>query len=352
LRSSRREKTLISFVLPLALSITVLAGIPPSARALAGRVEATGISYALLPGGILHSLEGGGLVALPIKAGVERFVVEDGIVYYVRVENGNAIAGRWGRGEAGASELSMEGAGSTPLRLRGSGGTLYVLYRDGDSEEGVLRSADFNGERVLERRGVIDFTLYRGLPVLLERSDGELRCVLGEVRTALVLTGKARFLDAPDPRIIFVSDGERTEVIDAATARTVYRYADGVRYRSPGAHNLEIEAIDDTPGPPSGRMIFYKIFINGVEAGRTGTGPAETRRVFRHSVVPGEYIVVVVERWELNMKRERYERANNILQPEHMRLYVPEGLVLRVLLSSDGRAYRVTAGPSVEPASE
>lgn len=306
----------------------------------------------LLLDGRLHIADPEGLRALPVKSGVGRFLVEDGAVYYVRAEPGEAFAGRWMQGDDGASELSLGRFDSTPRRLCGSGKTLYALYGDGENEEGTLYSADFNGGKVLERKGVVDFTLYGDRPVILERIGGELRCVVDDVRIAIMLPGRARFLDGPDRRMIFVSDGSRTEVIDAATARTVYRYADGVRYRSPGAHNLEVEAIDDTPGSPSGGMLFYKVFINGVEAGRTDTGPAQTRRVFRHAVAAGEYLVIAFERWELNLRRERYERANNIMQPEPMRLHVPEGVVLKILLYCDGRSYRVVTGLAVEPATE
>ncbi len=337
-------------LLPFAFSITAWRGFSPSARASTDLPSGEDVSYVLLPGGVLHSAGRGGLTALPIGAGVGLFAVNGDAVYYVRGENGNTIAGRWKRGDAAPIELPLPADASTPRRLRGSEKTLYALYGDDEKAGGTLYSVDFNERRVLERGEVVDFTVYLGRPVLIERADGELRCVLGEVRIPLLLSAGARFLDGPDPRMLFVTDGGHTEIIDAVTEKTIYRYADGVVYRTPGGHNLEIEAIDDTPGPPSGRMLFYKVYINGVEAGRTDTGPAETRRVFRHSVAAGEYLVVTAERWELNIRRERYERANNIMQPEPQRLYVPEGLILRVLLASDGRTYRITAAPVVENA--
>ncbi|RPI95958.1 MAG: hypothetical protein EHM32_04405 [Spirochaetales bacterium] len=353
MRSSRYKLLITSIILQLTFAIIAWNDLSTSARASTDRGAAgSGISYVLLPGGTLHSADREGIVALPIGPGVERFIDEDGILFYLRVEDGKTIAGRWMRGDTGALELVMGRFDSTPWRLRGSGKTLYALYGDGDNEEGILYSADFNTEKLLQRKGVLDFTLYQERPVLLERRGAELLCVISEVRISILLTGKARFRDSNDPRMLSVSDGSSTEVVDAATARTVYRYAEGVRYRTPGAHNLEVEAIDDTPGLPSGRMIFYKVLINGIEAGRTDTGPAQTRRVSRHAVAAGVYQLVAMERWELNLRRERYERANNIMQPEPLRLFVPEGLVLRILLFCDGRSYRVVTGPAVESVSE
>lgn len=305
--------------------------------------------YALLKGGALHSVGDEGLKALPISPGVVRFAVESEAVFYVRTEGGRTYCGRWIPDEAGPIELPLEGAGTAPERLRGSGATLYALYGPFENGGGTLYSANLNEGRILEARGVVDFTLYDGRPVVLERADSGFRCVIGDSRVPLALEGAAVFHDGPDGRLLVVSDGERTEVIDAATARAVYRYAKTVVYRAPDGHNLELEAIDDTPGPPSGKTLFYRITINGTEAGRTDTGPAETRRVFRHPVAAGEILVLAAERWELNLKKERYERANNILQPDPIRLFVPEGLILKVSISYDGRSYRTTAAPLTDP---
>ncbi len=347
MKSSRNPAALSHFLLPLAAA-ACLVGTSSSASADAGSAAAPGI-YALLKGGALHSVGDEGLRALPIRPGVVRFAVEGGTVFYVRAEGGRTYCGRWNPDEAGPIELPLDGAGTAPERLRGSGATLYALYGPFENGGGTLYSAKLNEGIILEARGVVDFTLYDGRPVVLEREDSGFRCVIGDSRVHLALEGGAVFRDGTDGRLLVVSDGERTEVVDAATARVVYRYAGTVVYRAPDDHNLELEAVDDTPGPPSGKTLFYRITINGTEAGRTDTGPAETRRVFRHSVPAGEYLVVAAERWELNLKKERYERANNILQPDPIRLFVPEGLILKVSISYDGRSYRTTAAPLTDP---
>lgn len=347
MENSRKLPVLSYFAIALAAAVWfVRVSLPASADVKAAAAPG---KYVLLKGGVLHSVDDEGLLALPIGPGVVRFTAESGAVFYVRSEGGQAYCGRWTPDEAGPIEFPLEGAGTAPKRLRGSITTLYALYGPFENGGGALYSVNLNEGKILEARGVVDFTLYDGRPVVLERADSGHLCVIGSSRVHLALNEGAVFQDASDVRLIAVSDGERTEVIDAATARVVYRYAKTVVYRAPAGHNLELEAVDDTPGPPSGKTLFYRITINGTEAGRTDTGPAETRRVFRHSVAAGDFLVLAAERWELNLKKERYERANNILQPAPIRLFVPEGLVVKLTISYDGRSYRMTAAPLTDP---
>jgi len=339
-----------SSIAPFALPLVSFAAaacilLIPSTASAAERERKT---YALLGGGALCSVDDGGLTPLPIGPGVTRYVVENGAVFYVRAEEGRVLAGRWSPGAASPAELPLDVAGGEPTRLRGSGHTIYALYASEKNGAGTLYAGDINSGEMREAPGVYDFTLYDGRPVLLERGGDGLRCAIGDTKIPLLPGIGAKFGDCADGRLFIISDGEHTEIIDAVAARAVYRYSETAAYRAPTTHNLELEAVDDTIGPPSGRMIFYRVMINGRDAGRTDTGPAETRRVFRQSVAAGEYMVLAPERWELNLKRERYERANNILQPEPMRLFVPEGIVLKVSISFDGRSYRVSASPVVD----
>ncbi len=174
-----------------------------------------------------------GLRALPIRPGVVRFAVKAEQCSNVRAEGGRTYCGRWNPTKP-ADRTSADGAGTAPERLRGSGATLYALYGPFENGGGTLYSAKLNEGIILEARGGVDFTLYDGRPVVLEREDSGFRCVIGDSRVHLALEGGAvfrvRYQTAPARNI-----GRRAHrVIDAATARVVYRYARPSSIAAPG----------------------------------------------------------------------------------------------------------------------
>ena len=68
----------------------------------------------------------------------------------------------------------------------------------------------------------------------------------------------------------------------------------------------------DTPDK-DGR-VFYKIFINKEEYGRTTTGLESQRKIYETNLSENKHLLRV-EKWILN-DNEEYVKANNILQPK------------------------------------
>jgi len=91
------------------------------------------------------------------------------------------------------------------------------------------------------------------------------------------------------------------------------------------------------------RIIFYKIFIDGVEAGRTATGISPVSKVFTADIDSGKYHVITPERWELDRKKEEYVRMNNVYQPKPVKLYIPENRIVKILFFFDGKEYRFSS---------
>jgi hypothetical protein len=88
-------------------------------------------------------------------------------------------------------------------------------------------------------------------------------------------------------------------------------------------------------------MIYFRIFINGREVGRTNTGVPGV--LFSYSLLcePDQHHVVRMERWRLDRSDGVYKRENNIMQPEQVKLFVPVDRIMKIAVNYDGRRYRI-----------
>ena len=92
-------------------------------------------------------------------------------------------------------------------------------------------------------------------------------------------------------------------------------------------------------------MIFYKLIIDGVDAGRTDSGPSALARELKIILEPNRYHLVRLERWTLNPSKGRYDRENNIRQPKMQQIYIPMNRIVKVVITFDGREYSYAIAP-------
>ncbi|HNR89192.1 MAG TPA: hypothetical protein PKM65_12700 [Spirochaetota bacterium] len=100
--------------------------------------------------------------------------------------------------------------------------------------------------------------------------------------------------------------------------------------------------------PARDRRCYYRVFVNKVEAGRTGIGLESQRKEFR-TVVDRNRHLVSIEKWVLDERKGRYEKLNNIEQPKPNFLYVTAGndrIIVRFVVDHETRRAVVTAGRS------
>ena len=77
--------------------------------------------------------------------------------------------------------------------------------------------------------------------------------------------------------------------------------------------NFNFTAVNNYMNAPDKDVrVFYRIFINKEEYGRTTTGLQSQRKIFEASLPENRHLLRV-EKWVLN--NDEYIRANNILQP-------------------------------------
>lgn len=282
-----------------------------------------------------------GVKALPL-GGVIMARYADGILWYLRADEPKKGQGGYRKLTAGRMDVQTEKETEyawkpdrevTPVKIAGNRGTLFVLTAPtagDDGSQGTLYRIDLNGGGAPLAEAAMDFALSGDGPCILAKGkEGTFVSINGR-RIPLALGAPARFQAVVDGRILFAADGAAVAVVDAHEARVIAAYAIDKRLARPGEYNLEILCTDDSPAGDPSATVFYKIFVDGTEAGRTESGPAGTVRRFRTKVDAGSRHVVRAERWELNRVKEKYERANNIDQPAPLRLTVPPDVVFKI----------------------
>jgi hypothetical protein len=146
--------------------------------------------------------------------------------------------------------------------------------------------------------------------------------------------------------MVFITNGEETEIIDIISGKSLYRYSGAYQTLAPDEYSLAIQAVDETSTEPDDRqMIFYKIFIDGIETGRTDCGPAGLLREFRTRLDANKYHLIKLERWVLNTAKGRYDRVNNIHQPKPQQIFLPMNRVVKLVIKFNGKGYEYDTVP-------
>jgi len=301
----------------------------------------------------------GRAVELPLPGGVFALYHGGDGLYYLRSAGSEEKKGPRYRagfytiqsGAGGEVEIESQAGPESFRRLRGREGQCYFLLNSSTPGEApALYHADSGTGTVSVKNGVLDFFPGDTGIVILEPEGQSIHVNFKERTLPLLLRGEGVSIkDIRDGRICFITDGKRTEILDILSMRSLYVYSESIVYAAPETHNLLVEVVDRKAGDDPERRVFYRVLVNGVESGRTDTGPPDTPRVYRATVAPDTSHVVALERWELNMARKRYERSNNIYQPGPVKIFMPRNLVLGVYLRYDGKEYLSTVLPVTAP---
>lgn len=269
-----------------------------------------------------------------------------GTVYYLRAGDGGrqtAAAGRVNAMSREERDIPNGKNGASVRRFFVIADAYYILW-DNDT----LFRASVTTDATDSRKGVLDAYPVHGALVFAGTGNGNVYFECNGNRIPLGITGAVRIVSVTDDRIVFISNGSQTEVIDALVPRSLYIYhADGSVSADTQPENVRITVRDDEGSGvkiDDSKMVFFMIYADGVEAGRTPTGPASLPLNFSLRLEPGAYHIIRLERWELDRVKQRYERANNVNQPDPVSLLVPLNRVVTVDCRYDGRIYSITAG--------
>ena len=144
-----------------------------------------------------------------------------------------------------------------------------------------------------------------------------------------------------DERILLLSNGVTTEIIDLLAERNIYSYKGKSLFPLPNDYNLILE-FSDSFSSPSETIVYYQVTVNSAEEIRTETSHPEIKKTLALQAEAGKYAIIKAERWELDKTKGRYVRANNIYQPGELKLFIPENRILRVKFTFDGQRYSIT----------
>lgn len=273
-----------------------------------------------------------------------------GYIYYLRRGSADSIfVGRHPL-DAGAPLEARAGLSFANGRMRkisGGGETVHLLIDgEGREEEGVLYSVNLRSGVLESRRGVMDFLCAGGKMYLLENRQRAVVLTAGVETADVSVTGNVSFAGSSAGRIAVVANSAGdSEIFDVALMKSVYLFSREKKYPVPDTHNLVVEVVDEHAVEKSGEsFVFYKVFIDGVEAGRTNTGPASLPVVFKAMVEPDESHMLRLERWQLDRGREKYIRVNNIRQPEPVRFSPYANRIMKIKFLFNGRNYSAEKG--------
>lgn len=236
------------------------------------------------------------------------------------------------------------------MKIMAGDGAAYLLAGSANDPAvpgELIRIPAAPGE-VSRAAGIIDFYVEDADCFILKKTDSGPQVVLNEISVPLLLPGEGpfRISGVLDKRLVLVNAGDFTEVIDIRTGKSLYQYATGCEFLEPEGYNMIIQAVDVIgPDHNEREMIFYKVIIDGVETGRTDSGPAGLAREMKLMLEPNRYHHVRLERWVLNPGKGRYDRENNIRQPRMKEIYMPMNRIVKLVVSFDNKDYLYNIAP-------
>lgn len=271
-----------------------------------------------------------------------------GTFYCLMKEGGRAKLGSFSCESGMWRERSLPGRVNefSVGKLAVAGNTLYLLgERASDSVGGMLKVSLDTGD--LESiSGVADIAVLNDVPVMLQIVRGRPEISSSGMTIPLSLQKNCRFRQIVSERLLIAADDVDSEVVDLVSGKSVYIFSSSKVFLEPDGYNLQVSAADvPADGSVSGEMVFYKVYIDGIYAGRTETAPASLNASYRHKIAVDDQHLVKMERWELDRKGTQYRRANNIRQPDEVKIVVPSKRIMALHMVFDGETYSVTQAP-------
>lgn len=303
--------------------------------------------YLLRNGKIIH-IAGTDPEELGLNGDVTAIFAADSGVYYIRHDDQGYTAGFYTPLPAGSGEYQLLHQSYTVERFMVSEKIFYILFKKpgGLSEPGSNELVRLNPATgmidTVDR--VSDFGLVRGSVFILRERGVH----YNGTSIPLMSEGEIFVRDVVDDRLVLVGSGEETEVCDVLEGRNIYQYSCTVSYPVNDKYNIVIEFTDTeaagNPADPDGNIVYYNIIINGYEDERTETAPGRVTKTSYLLLDPGKSYLMRMERWELDRGKGKYVRANNIMQPREMKLFVPENRGLKIMVEFTGSGYNIRQG--------
>ncbi len=212
----------------------------------------------------------------------------------------------------------------------------------------VLNRVNLNSMEVDRLPDVLDYHVDGRDLIVLSKSGSGIALIRNEISVPITLMGEGllRISVVMDNRMVFVTNGDETEIVDVRAGRALYHYANNKEFLMPEEYNMLIQAEDIKVSEQDEReMVFYKVFIDGIESGRTDSGPLSLSREFHVKVDANKYHLIKLDRWVLNAAKGRYDRENNIRQPKTEHIYIPMNRIVKISIKFDGKNYHYEIMP-------
>lgn len=301
-------------------------------------------------GGAVYVRTAGAPEPVKINLRVSCIAESGGALYYAGTP-GPSDAASWyaGRrtiatGESVEARLPAVPAGAAVRSIAGAGDIVWCVAATASEPSGTLYRLSLADKRVEALGAAHDVCVVSGEVCVLAPAGASAVLRFRGRELPVAIPGPARIREVIDERLVVAGNGAEAEVFDLAAWRSVHLYSSTKRYAPPGEYNLVVRAAVRGGRPDRTGMEFYKIFINGIEAGRTDTALPAAVKSFKTSVRTNEELVVVAERWVLDAGKKKYLRANNVQQPAPQRITVPEKRITVLEISSDGARFEYLVG--------
>lgn len=227
------------------------------------------------------------------------------------------------------------------------GEAVFILLPSGRASKRLMRIS-LNTGSIKVADDILAACMSGDSLVVLKRSGQSLLIVCGNGDVPCGLSGFDLTLRNIENRLVLAGDGRSWELFDIKAFRSIGSFPVNGTAALPEDCNLIFTACDELPlgkskNQNNDSLIFYKIFINNAEEGRTQTGSNILPKTFEAWLTPGEYHLIYAERWELDRKKSEYVRANNVYQPGSVKLYMPENRILKLRALFNGKEYYITS---------
>lgn len=116
------------------------------------------------------------------------------------------------------------------------------------------------------------------------------------------------------------------------------------RFRQPDTYNFKFIGYDiNITNPDNDRRSYYRVYIDKIEIGRTTIGLESQDKYFEAKIQPNRHLLVI-EKWVLDEKSEKYVKLNNIHQPRPNFVYfgLPEKRIVVITLKNDAPQNRAS----------
>lgn len=116
------------------------------------------------------------------------------------------------------------------------------------------------------------------------------------------------------------------------------------RFRQPNTYNFKFIGYDiNITNPDNDRRSYYRVYIDKIETGRTTIGLESQDKYFEAKIQPNRHLLVI-EKWVLDEKSEKYVKLNNIHQPRPNFIYfgLPEKRIVVITLKNDAPQNRAS----------